>query len=78
MKKEAINTIKATFEANPKENQFFANEFGHCFKSGGEGLTLVKREELDSLKPEDEDGGTEAGGNEGGGADAGSKKKGKK
>lgn len=73
MKKEAIDTIKATFEANPKEEQFFANEFGHCFKSGGEGLTLVKRDELDSLKPEEE-----AGGNEEGGADAGKAKRSKK
>lgn len=54
MNKEAIATVKATFEANPQAEQFFANEFGHCFKSAAEGLTQVKREEVDGLVADEE------------------------
>lgn len=43
----AKNNIKATFEANPSLKELYANEYGHCFKSPGEGLSLVTRESIE-------------------------------
>ena len=48
MNKEAIKNIAAAFEANPGTTTFFANEFGHCFTTSGEGLTAVSKEQNDA------------------------------
>lgn len=53
MNPQAIDNIKAAFEANPDLQQVYANEFGHCFTKPVEGFKLVKREELDSLGQEE-------------------------
>ena len=45
MSPSATKNIKAAFDANPQIDEFHSNEFGHCFKSPGEGLTIVTRAE---------------------------------
>ena len=48
MNETAIKNIAAAFEANPGTTTFFANEFGHCFTTSGEGLTAVSKEQNDA------------------------------
>lgn len=52
MTPDAIINIKNSFAANPDLKELFCNEHGHCFKAGGEGLTLVTLASLDELGKE--------------------------
>lgn len=51
MTTEAKANIKATFEANPKLNTLFADEAGHCFTNGGDGLSAVERKDFEDGEP---------------------------
>jgi hypothetical protein len=55
MNKDTKAVIKATFEANPNDSIFYANEAGHCFRNASEGLTVVKREDFEGELTDDEE-----------------------
>lgn len=45
--KDAFNNVKASFEANPKVNQFFVDENGHCYTHQAPNTVLVNRSEVE-------------------------------